>query len=256
MKNSFNDLKKLGRKPIGTWTDGHSNTVIEVFGYTGFDFVIIDNEHGCGNNPSFIDFIRSAEAADIVPIFRVPSPHNEDSIKKVLDSGGAGVLVPNVKMKEDVEAAVMYSKFAPLGNRGACPYVRANQYILKHGTSDYYGKENDDVTLMVLIENVDAIENFDEIINVPGLDAIVFGRVDLSVSMGIPGQIDHPTMTESISKMITKANDKGMYAGMVGFGDAEAIEWSKNPDIDFVTNGTDIGTLIKSSRDFISAVRD
>ena len=118
----------------------------------GYDFVIIDNEHACHSNPNFLHLIRAAEIREIAPIVRVPGPVVEDHFKKALDMGASGVLVPNIYTKEDAERSVRYSKYAPIGNRGCCPFLRSNLYGTKYGTVDYYPKSNDEVSTILLFE--------------------------------------------------------------------------------------------------------
>lgn len=256
MKTSFKSLLSSGKKIVGTWTDGNSNTLIEVAGMVGFDFIIIDNEHGCHNNPNFVDMIRTAESADIVPIVRVPGPQLEDPIKKVLDMGASGILVPNVYNREDVERVVRYSRFAPVGKRGCCPYLRSNNYALKYGTVDYYEKANEEVTVILLIENKEAVENIDDILDVTGIDSLLFGRVDMSVSMGIPGQLTHSKMLAAVEKVTEKAHRKGIPVGMVGFGTEDTARWANSGEMDYVTVGGDIGTLIAAYQADLKVIRN
>lgn len=253
MLKSLKSLFGRDPKPLGTWSDGSSATTVEIAGIAGFDFIIIDNEHGCHKNPNWLELVRTAEACNILPIIRVPGANYEDLIKKSLDMGAAGILVPNINCKEDAETAVRYSKYAPIGKRGACPYVRANCYEYKYGTVDYYQKANEEVTVIALIESTEAVKNFDEIISVEGIDAVLFGRVDLSVSMGIPGELYHEKLVGSLSEMIAKAKAKGMPCGMVGFGTEDTRQWYRS-DIDFVTNGVDTNFMLARYKEEFSAI--
>jgi len=254
MKKSLRSLFKEGNPVVGTWADGEKATDIEIAGLSGYDFVIIDEEHNCHTNPNKLELIRAAENANIIPIFRVPGFSYEDSIKKVLDMGAGGILVPNISSKEEGMQAIKYSKFAPIGNRGACPFVRANDYGYKYGEIEYYQKANEEVTIIFLIENVSAIENFDEIISINGLDAILIGRADLSVSMGIPGQYENPKLLSEIKKIVEKARKNGVPAGMVAFSVEDTMRWLKD-DIDFVTTFIGAGSLIKMNRDIVKAIK-
>ncbi len=254
MKKSLKSLLKSGNSIVGTWADGEKATDIEIAGLSGYEFIIIDDEHGCHNNPDKLELVRAAENADIIPIFRVPSFSYEDSIKKVLDIGSGGILVPNITCKADGELAIRYSKYAPIGNRGACPYVRANNYGTKYGVIDYYSKANEEVTIIFLIENISAVKNFDEILSIEGLDAILFGRADLSVSMGIPGQYEDPKLLADIKNMIAKARKIGIPAGMVCFDVEDTLRWL-NDDIDFITTYIGAGSLIAMNRDIVKKLK-
>lgn len=117
MKKSLKNLLKNGQNVVETWADGESVTAVEVAGLSGYDFVIIDDEHGCHNNPNKLELVRAAENADIIPIFRVPGFSYEDSIKKVLDIGAGGILVPNISNRAEAKQAIRYSKFASIAQR-------------------------------------------------------------------------------------------------------------------------------------------
>jgi len=254
MKKSLKGILKNDKAVVGTWADGESSTAIEIAGLSGYEFVIIDDEHGCHNNPNKLDLVRAAENSNTIPIFRVPGYNYEDSIKKVLDIGSGGILVPNISCKADAELAIRYAKYAPVGNRGACPYIRANNYGTKYSVTDYYAKANDEVTVIFLIENVSAVKNFDEILSVDGFDAILFGRADLSVSMGIAGQYENKKLLADIKGMIAKARAKRIPAGMVCFDYDDTIRWLED-DIDFVTTCFGPGTVIKMNQDVIEKIK-
>jgi 4-hydroxy-2-oxoheptanedioate aldolase len=255
MKKSLRDLLKSGQSVVGTWADGENATAIEVVGLSGFEFVIIDDEHGCHSNPNKLELIRAAENADTIPLFRVPGYSYEDSIKKVLDMGAGGILVPNITNKADAKEVIRYSKFPPIGNRGACPYLRSNNYGTKYSMTEYYEKANEEVTIMFLIENVEAVKNYKEIISVEGIDAVLFGRVDLSVSMGVAGNYEDPKLLNDIRDMIEISREKGIPAGMVCFDYEDTIRWLED-DVDFVTTGFGHGSTIKSNQALIREIKD
>ena len=239
---------------MGTFADGECATNIEIAGLSGFDFVIIDDEHGCHNNPNKLELVRTAENAGIVPIFRVPGFSFEDSIKKVLDMGAGGILVPNISTRSEAEQAICHSKFPPIGKRGACPYKRSNDYGAKYGLRDYYARSNEEVSVMFLIENTQAVEEFDGIIGVDGLDAILFGRDDMSVSMGIPGEYENPALLSSIRSMIRRSREKGIPAGMVCFDYDDTMRWLAD-DVDFITLAMGPCYIIRSNQALIGKIR-
>lgn len=254
MELNIKNRLQNGEKLIGSWTEGSSPTNIEVLGMAGFDFVIIDNEHGCHANPNFLHLIRAAEIRNIAPIIRVPGPDVEDHFKKALDMGASGVLVPNIYDREDAELCVRYSKFAPLGNRGCCPFLRSNYYGDKYGSIDYYAKSNEEVCTILLFETAQAIENIDAILSVPGIDSIFIGPVDLSVSLGIPGEMDNPQLIESIKYIISKAREYGLTAGMFCDSAQMVMKWINS--VDYITNGYDIGTLLSCEKELVASFRE
>jgi 4-hydroxy-2-oxoheptanedioate aldolase len=197
------------RTAIGTWVQMATPEIVEVVGYQGYDFVIIDMEHGQFGFESVPNMIRAAEATDVTPIIRVPQ--NEESIiLKVLDAGAMGVLVPGVMTKEQAEKAVKAAKYGPeFGIRGACPWTRATQYNVKDWV-EHVQWSNEETMAWLLIEGKQGVENFDEILSVPYIDALVMGPFDLSQSLGIPGQLDHPLLLETLKTMVEKASEKGI----------------------------------------------
>lgn len=242
MEISITKRLRAGEKLFGTWTEGSSPTNVEVLGMAGYDFVIIDNEHGCHANPNFLHLIRAAEVRKIAPIIRVPGPDIEDHFKKALDMGASGVLVPNIYTKEDAEKCVRFSKFAPVGNRGCCPFLRSNYYGEKYGSIQYYSKSNEEVCTILLFETKEAVENIDDILSVPGIDGVFIGPVDLSVSMGIPGENDNPKLVKTIEYIVEKAHQHGYPAGLFCESAEAVMKWINK--VDFITNGYDIGVLL------------
>lgn len=155
MKRRFGELKGSGRHFIGTGIMIPTPEMVEIAGYANFDFVVIDEEHTEFESETAIHLVRAAEAAEIIPIIRVPEV-NEVYLKKALDTGASGVVVPNITDKETAERAVYFSKFAPLGGRGACPCVRANQY--GKGDTSYYETANRDVAVIALVEGAEGMK--------------------------------------------------------------------------------------------------
>ena len=235
LKRCFRELKKLDRKFIGTGIMIPTPEMVEIAGYAKFDFVIIDEEHTEFSSETSIGLVRAAEAAGIIPLLRVPEV-SETYLKKALDTGASGVVVPNINSPEAARQAVYYSKFAPLGGRGACPCVRANQY--GGGGNSYYEDANRDVAVIALVEGAEGMANFNKIIDVPGLDAIYIGPVDLSISMGLQGDVYHPRVVAAMEDMFAKAQAKGHIVGTYCSQIADAKKWlAKGADfIDFSTD--------------------
>lgn len=252
MVKSFRELMRRGEKLIGTFMMTDSQEVLEILGEGGFEFVVIDEEHGGLQDVCYSNLVRTAEAAGVIPIFRTPGLV-EDSVKRALDAGASGVMIPNVSSADDARMAVSLSKFPPIGHRGACPYVRANHY----GEGDkqaYFRKSNEEVALILLVEGPEGVANFDEILEVEGVDAVFFGPFDLSVAMGIPGEIDDPRVVEAIRTMIHKANAKGVFAGMLGVDAAATQRWIQE-GADFILVMQDTLLLLKACKDILAEIK-
>ena len=249
MKRSFHELKDAGRSFIGTGIMIPAAEVVEIAGYAKFDFVIIDEEHTQFGAEMSINLVRAAEAADIIPIIRVAEV-SEVYLKKALDTGVSAVVVPNISDRKSAEEAVYYSHFAPIGGRGACPCVRANQF--GKGDNSYYAEANRDVAVIALIEGAKGMENFDEIIEVEGIDAIYIGPVDLSVSMGLQGDINSPLVIEAMEKLISKAQRKGRLVGTYCVDINEAKKWI-NKGVNFIDFNTDTVMLMEKCLEIVKA---
>lgn len=207
-KNKVKECREQGKISLGTWVQMASPEIVEAVGYQGYDFVIIDMEHGHFDFDTTHQMVRAADAAGITPIVRVPT--NEDSmILKALDMGAMGVLVPGVSTKEQAIKAVRAAKYGPLGTRGACPWTRSTQYNAKDWV--HHAKwSNEQTMIWLLVEGQEGVQNFDDILTIPNIDAVMLGPFDLSQSLGIPGQLDHPLLIKTLQGMVKKANTKNI----------------------------------------------
>ncbi len=222
MRKSLKQIMEEVDRPIGMFVNTACPEMVEITGQTGFDFIFIDNEHGSWSGETNAHLIRAAETFDCIPLVRVPNI-NETSIKYALDSGAAGVVIPGVSSVEDAKEAIKWAKFAPDGKRGACPYVRANRYTGK--SEHYFENSNRDVAVVLLIEGKAGVDAFEDILDVEGVEFVFFGPYDLSVSLGIPGQLDDPRVKDAIKEMIKKAKAKGVYSGMLGVDPEDTLAW-------------------------------
>ena len=203
-KNKVKECRRQGKAALGTWVQMASPEIVEAVGYQGYDFVIIDMEHGHFDFDTTHQMVRAADAGGITPVVRVPA--NQDSlILKALDMGAMGVLVPGISTKEQAVSAVRAAKYAPLGTRGACPWIRATQYNTENWVQ-HAQWSNEQTMIWLLVEGQEGVQNFDDILTVPNIDAMMLGPFDLSQSLGIPGQLDHPLLIKTLQGMVRKAN--------------------------------------------------
>lgn len=238
MQQNFKKLLKENGKTVGLFLNAACPELLEIAAYAGFKFCVIDNEHGSWDGATHAHMIRAADAAGMVPIVRV-SRIDETEIKKALDSGAAGVMIPGVSSVEDAKLALQYSKFAPAGVRGACPYVRANQFSAGDKTK-YFDECNKEQVVIMLIEGKGGLEAFDDIIALDGVDCVFFGPCDMAVSLGHPGEDDHPDVINGITGMINKARANGVYSGMMGFDGKDSRYWL-DKGADYVCALSDVG---------------
>ncbi len=194
LKKLKNKLKE--RKPtFGSWiTTGHAN-IAEIMAQSGFEWLTIDMEHSCITLDIAQHLIQAIESCDVVPLVRV-GEKNPNLIKRVMDEGAYGVIVPMVNSKEDAKLAVNAVKYPPVGTRGV-GLARAQKYGFDF---EGYKSSLEDAIVIVQIEHIDAINNLEEILSVKGVDGCIIGPYDLSGSLGIPGKFEDKKVKNALDK--------------------------------------------------------
>jgi len=213
MKNKVKQKIMNGENVLGVFLGIFAPSLIEMIGYTGYDFVVIDDEHGAFSHSEIEDMVRAAELVDLVPIIRVS--YDTSSIQKALDRGAKGIQVPMVNTKEDAELVVKRAKFPPLGQRGAAFAIRAARFG-KDGGESYFNESDENVLICVHIETPEAVQNFREIMSVPGIDMAFIGSTDLSVNMGYKAEgAQHPEVQQVIQELYKIGKEYGFKIGTV-----------------------------------------
>ena len=195
---------------LGSWVQiGHPG-VAEVLARAGFDWVCVDLEHGAIDLESTANLFRALGGSGCVPVARLPV-NDPTWIHRVLDAGARGLIIPMVKTAAEAEAAIREAKYPPRGVRGF-GYSRANG----HGAdfAAYIESANDEIAMIMQIEHKDAVANLDAILRVDGVDGVFVGPLDLSGSMGITGQIEHPQMVAALAQYRSVCAAHGKAAGM------------------------------------------
>ena len=166
---------------------------------------------------------------------------NPELIDKALDLGADGVQIPNIGSKEAAEIAVSAAKFAPEGSRGCNRYVRAGKYG-SIDKADFFGKANDETAVILQVEGQDGVQALPDILKVKGFDVLFVGPYDLSASLGIPGQVNHPKVIAQMEEIMRQAKEVGVAVGFFCDDVATAVEW-KNRGVQYVSFSSDIGQL-------------
>lgn len=188
---------------VGSWAQMGSAEFCEILGQAGFDFVLVDLEHGAFGIETAVSMMRAAERCGAAPIVRVPDS-TPSLISKVLDAGAHGVVVPSVGSAAEARRIVEAARYAPHGLRGACPCVGATAHgVLEWG--EYIRWSSETVMLAVIIETAAGVENFREIVAVPGIDIIALGPFDLSQAMGYKGDWQHPEVRRKQEEIVEAA---------------------------------------------------
>jgi len=240
MYNLKKRLKK-GNLLVGTMISELRNpNVAYMLSQCGYDFFIIDNEHGAYSPETLSDLIAAARGAGIAPIVRIPEIRRE-TILKPLDSGAAGLLVPQVNTAKQAEEIIFYAKYPPAGNRGVA-LRRAHSLYGRVKPAEYMKQANEETFIAVQAESPTAIENLDSIAAVAGVDAIFVGPFDLSVSLGIPGGVNHPREVEAIDRVIAVCRKRGTISGIHLFDLASLKKWVQK-GMRFVTYSSDVALL-------------
>lgn len=229
----------------GTIFTTGSLQVAEMIGMSGFDWVMLDMEHSALS----VEAVQNALPVlgdKILKIVRVPG-NDEIWIKRVLDTGCDGVLIPMIMNMEEAEKAVSASRYPTTGRRSA-GLSRAHGYGMNF--SEYLQKANNMVHVMIQIEHIDAVKNIDSILSVNGIDSIFIGPYDLSASMGLMGQVTHPDVLSAIDLIKSGCRDKGLPYGIFG-SSPEVLQREIKDGCRFILCGIDItlmsGALINLS---------
>ena len=188
MKNRLKEKLRSGETAIGCWLGLNSPAITEVLAGAGYDTLLIDYEHGEGSVEDLVHHLRAAQGSAATVIVRVPndSPHE---IKRALDCGAAGIMVPGVETADQAQRIVDQCRYPPEGQRGAAGAIRAGRYGLDW--KNYVETANDAVMVLCQIESRDAVRRIAEIA-VPGVDSLFLGPMDLSGSTGKLGEFDDP----------------------------------------------------------------
>lgn len=179
---------------LGSWMQIGHPAGAEILARAGFDWVCADLEHGAIDLETTAHIFRALDSHGCVPVARLPL-NDPIWIHRVLDAGARGLIIPMVKTPAEAEAAVREAKYPPRGTRGF-GYSRANSYGADF--TPYIASANDEIAMVMQIEHKDAIGNLDGILDVEGVDGVFIGPLDLSGSMGIPGQLEHPHMKAAL----------------------------------------------------------
>ena len=211
--NTLKDKLRDGKAVFGAMITFPAPAVVEMLGYMGFDWVLIDNEHGSITVDTSEDMIRAAEVTGVAPIVR-PVTNRPEAIAPFLDRGAWGVQVPHVNTREEAQAAVAACKYFPEGTRGIFSGGRPAEYGMRGTTQEYVTQANANTLVCLMLEEVEAIENIPEIVTVPGVDVLFIGSGDLSTSMGYPGQQNHPEVQALMEKGVKAIREGGVVAGV------------------------------------------
>lgn len=232
-----------GRTLYGPFCKIQDPAIVEIAALSGFDFVIIDMEHGSYSIETAQNMIRAAEARGITPVVRV-TENSETLILRTLDIGAKCIQVPQICTKKDAEKLVKSTSFYPKGERGMCRYVRAADYTAIDGAT-HFGTANDTIITIIHIEGMEGINNLEEIVQVDGIDVIFLGPYDLSQSCGVPGQVHHEKVVNAMKDAVLTAQKYGKSVGTFTESIENAKKW-KDIGVQYISYAVDVGIVMNT----------
>lgn len=242
--NPFKAAMNAGRSQIGFWQSLGTPITTEIAAGAGFDWLLLDGEHGPIDVPIMRDLLMAMKGSATHPVVRV-SEGQTALIKRVLDVGAQTILVPLIDTAEQAAHAAAAMFYPPRGVRGAgVGVVRASGY---NTIPDYVTTANEEVCLLVQAETVTALDNLEEICAVEGVDGVFIGPGDLSVSMGLPGQITHKEVQARIDDAIRRIRAAGKAPGILMADEALARHYLEI-GAQFVAVGSDVGMMVNGTR--------
>ncbi len=239
MRKNILQAVKNGEDVFGFYLSIQNPTLIEICKYAGFDYVRLDMEHSLFSGAEIRECLRTAWDLEIPAWVRVRSLSD---ITPLLDMGATGIIVPDVKTKEDALAAVEMVKYAPIGARGMMP----NSRLLRFGLdpiSKAAAVANDEVVLLIQVESKEAMENLGEILSVEGVDMVSMGKQDMAQSLGIIGQAGNPLVSQAENLQIEKTLAAGKYPAPLVISDSR-MEAFRARGVHNFTLGYDVAFLL------------
>lgn len=229
---------RLGTPLRGTFLSLGEPLVARMIAHLGFDWVLIDLEHGATSEGSLPSLLMAVEGSECSPIVRVVS-NDQDCIKRVLDLGAVGVMVPYVSTSGEARDAVSFTRYPPHGCRGVASSTIATGYGLS--TDQYHAETLEKTLVIVQVETREGVDNIDQIASVDGVDVVFVGPLDLSFNLGCPKQFDHPDLLAALKRVVAACRDHDKAAGILS--SEERIDHHRSLGFTFIAVGSDTGAL-------------
>ncbi len=210
MVNKLRSALLEDRLTLGTWLQIGHPAVAEILAHVGFDWICVDLEHGIIDLETMANIFRAIGAYGTVPVARLPL-NDPIWIRRSLDAGARGLIIPMISSAEEIEMAIRYAKYPPRGERGY-GYSRANAYGMDF--ENYIAEANEAIAIIAQIEHKNGIENIDSILQVQDLGGVFIGPLDLSGSYGKTGQLDCPEMKEALQRYLSSCREHKKCAGI------------------------------------------
>lgn len=241
MKNLKKRLQQ-GETLNGCWLNLGNSVTAEIVGSSGYDWVLLDLEHGLGSEKDILHQLQALEHTPAAPIIRIESSQRQ-RIHRVLDMGAEGIMCPRINNTVEARAVASGLHYPPLGERGVAMKVRASGYGQKF--SSYYADAPDNILGVVQIETLEVLNHLDEVAATEGIDVLFIGPADLTMALGIFGQFDHPLFKDALKATVNAAHKAGKATGILLFDPEDYQTYHDmgirmiacGADASFVTNG-------------------
>ena len=246
---TFRERLHAGELLVGTLMSQNSPAIAEIMATIGYDWIFVDAEHGAFLPQDAESLIQAAKPCPV--IIRLPAAE-EVWVKKALDIGAAGIIVPQINTKQDAENIIRWAKYSPEGNRGV-GIGRAHGY--GYTFEGEIQQANQQTAVILQAETQSAIDNINDIVSVPGVDAILIGPYDLSSSLGVIGDVSNPKVQDAIDTVYKACDSKNLATGIFGV-QPEAVIPYKKKGFSLILVGVDTVFLTQSATNALKQVRD
>ncbi len=243
MKNLKQRLLQ-GETLNGCWLNLGSALTAEIVGLSGFDWVLIDLEHGAGVEKDVLAQLQALESTPTAALVRVESGESP-RISRILDMGAEGIMCPKVNNAKEAQSIVNHLYYPPFGNRGMAKMVRATQFA--QNFQPYFDGSRGNILGIVQIETLEALDNLDAIAAVEGVDVLFIGPADLSMAMGIFGQFDEPIFVNAVNNIVQAAEKAGKAVGILLFNPDDFDKY-RQLGIRFIACGADATFVAAGAR--------
>ena len=243
---------KNGEVALGAWVMIGHPTIVELYAGEGFDWICVDMEHSSTDLRVLHELLLAAKGTDCDVFVRL---HSCDPVlaKLVLDTGANGIIVPSINTRDEAELSVKMAKYPPEGIRGAS-LARCTDF--GRNFKQFFDSHNEDVLIAVMLEHIDAVNNVDEILSTQGIDATFIGPYDLSASMEIPGQLDHPDLLAAQKTLLDACKRHNVPAGYhVVPPDGELLKKRIDEGYQFIACGLDTEFIMHGCRTMLKGIR-
>lgn len=244
---------EAGKTVIGSEVSRLSSRDIpKIYALAGFEFAFLDMEHTRFSLDTVTDMIEASRAAGIVPLVRVPQAEYA-YVARALDAGAQGLIVPRVNTPQQVRDLVSWTHYPPHGTRGFAGTIAQTEWE-NVSPADFIEHNNRETLLVIQIERQEALDNLDEMLSIPGVDVACLGYMDLSIDLGVPGEVEHPKMDAALQQVVNVAELNGIAAGIIG-GEMRIITNWLNRGMRFASYGTEILHLQSATRRAVDELR-